>query len=273
MESFRRYMFLYEKEPRLSFYVRSCGHFSLIPPDRELYRSRVDFCEIFWCIRGKGIFRNGLRESVLNPGYVWYYPAGSCQDYVPMPGGFEYHWLTIAGLRAEELFSGLDIRPGLNYAGPCPDELFLQVEKNLEEGPSRTSRMQALAAAFRILTMISPGQHPERIVRGSMAEQAKKLIDSSYTDGDFNVEKTASLLGVHRGSLSRAFADGYGITVSRYITSCRIRHAMKLLGETAMPIREAALAAGFNSHEYFSRVFLEQTGYTPAAFRKKRERE
>ena len=141
------------------------------------------------------------------------------------------------------------------------------VEFNLEKiSQTRKTRMQALAAAFQILTMISPGQNLENI-RGSMADHAKSLVDSGYADPEFNVEKVASLLNVHRGSLSRAFAGAYGITISHYITRCRVRHAMKLLRETALPIREIALASGFNSHEYFCRVFLEQTSFTPAAFR------
>ena len=266
MGTFRRLFHIYEKDPQLAFYVRSCGHFNLVPPDRESYRSRVDFCEIFWCLRGKGVFRDQRKETVLTPGNVWYYPAGSNHDYRPYGNGFEYRWLTVAGPGAPMLFSGLCIRPGLNYAGPCPDDLFLQVETSLENTPTRQSRMHALAPAFQILTRMSPGQHPENI-RGSLADHAKSIIDAKYTDRAFNVEKTASVLGVHRGSLSRAFAEGYGITVSRYITGCRIRHAMKQLSETELPIRMIALESGFSSHEYFSRVFLEQTGFTPAVFR------
>ena len=166
-----------------------------------------------------------------------------------------------------ECLSGLDIRPGLNYAGTCPEDLFSLIELNMKDIPTRSSRMQALAAAFRILTMVSPGQHPE-MVRGSIAEKAKALIESGFRDREFNVEKTAALLGIHRGSLSRAFSEGYRITVCRYITRCRVRHAMKLLKETDLPIRDIARQSGFNSQEYFSRVFLEQTGFTPAAFRK-----
>ena len=129
--------------------------------------------------------------------------------------------------------------------------------------------MRALAAAFQILTMILPGQHPA--VHGNLAEEARSLIDAGFTDPQFNVEKTAALLGVHRGSLSRAFSEGYGITVTHYITRCRVRHAIKLLKETELPIRDIAKQSGFNTQEYFSRVFLEQTGSTPAAFRRREQ--
>ncbi|MBO4632576.1 MAG: helix-turn-helix transcriptional regulator, partial [Lentisphaeria bacterium] len=213
-------------------------------------------------------FRNGPKEVQLKPGHVWYYPAGSTHDYNPGPEGCEYRFVAIAGPGAPMLFKGLDISPGLSYAGNCPQELFSVVELSLtRNNQTRSRKMQALAAAFQILTMLSPGQHLENI-RGSMADHAKSLIDSGFSDRECNVEKIASLLSVHRGSLSRAFVRTYGLTISHYITRCRVRHAMKLLKETALPIRDIALQSGFNTHEYFSRVFLEQTSFTPAAFRK-----
>lgn len=266
METFRHHHAVYEKEPKLSFYVRSCGHFNLVPPDRERYRECVDFGTILWCMKGSGVFRQNSRETVLRPEHVWYYPPGSSHDFQPRGERFEYCWLTIAGSGAGQLFSGLEIQPGPSYAGGCPEQLFSIVEMNLEKiNQTRTSRMRALAAAFQILTMISPGQHPA--VHGKLAEKARSLIDAGFVDPQFNVEKTASLLGVHRGSLSRAFSAAYGIAISQYVSRCRVRHAMELLKATKIPIREVALSSGFNSHEYFSRVFLEHTGFTPAAFR------
>ena len=266
METFRYHSSLYEHEPRLAFYVRSCGHFQLVPPDRESYRRNVEFCEIFWCISGKGGFRSGsTKETLLKPDWVWYYPAGATHDYQPRGGFFHYRWLSISGPGASSLFSGLDIHPGLNYGGACPHHLFSLVELNLKPVSSRQIRMRALAAAFQILTQISPGQHPS--VHGSMVEEARSLIDDGFADSQFNVEKAASLLGVHRGSLSRAFSQAYGIAVSQYISQCRVRHAIVLLKTTSLPIREIALKSGFSSHEYFSRVFLEHTGITPATFR------
>jgi AraC-like DNA-binding protein len=268
METFRNFYHVYEWDPRLAFYVRSCGYFFLKPPDREKCRPKVDFCEIFWCISGSMEFHGDQRNYLLKPGYVWYYPAGSDQDYWPGRNGCEYRLLTLKGPGAGQLFSGLGIQTGLNYAGACPQELFSVVEFNVDKiSQTRKTQMQALAAAFQILTMISPGQNLENI-RGSMADHAKSLVDSGYADPEFNVEKVASLLKVHRGSLSRAFAAAYGITISHYITRCRVRHAMKLLKETALPIRDIAFQSGFNSHEYFSRVFLAHTSCTPAAFRK-----
>ena len=267
-ETFRYCYHALDRDPRLAFYVRSCGYFNLIPPDRESFRDCVDFGEIFWCIRGSGVFRDKFRKTILTPEHVWYYPPGSSHDYYPRGSGFEYRWLTIEGSGTSQLFSGLNISPGLCYAGPCPQNLFSLVELNIDS-MEQTARMQALSAAFQILTMLTFGQKTERI-HGGMAEHARSLIYSGFSNRDFNVEKLASLLNVHRGSLSQAFRKKYGITVSHCITNCRVQCAARLLAESQLSIRQIALNSGFSSQDYFSHVFTAQTGFTPSSYRRQR---
>ena len=264
-KTFRHSLFYLGHDPRLAFFVRSTGYFQLIPPDRECCRI-ADFCEIFWCIKGRAVFRTGQKEFTLKPGYAWYYPTGSLHDFQPREEGFLYRWLTIAGKGAPLLFEGLAIKPGLNYAGTCPQHLFSLVEMNMEQNNRRQDEMQALAAAFQILTMLSPGQH-QTAPRGGIAEEAKALIKDGFSNPDFNVEKIAALLDVHRGSLSRAFSSGYGMSLSHYLRLCRLRHAIGLLRETDLSVKEIARLSGFTSHEYFTRIFSSNTGYTPGSFR------
>ena len=145
-KTFRNFYMTLEREPRLAFYVRSCGYFNLIPPEREQYRYQVDFGEIFWCIRGSAVFRQNSRETILTADHAWYYPPNSNHDYYPRKEGFEYRFLTIAGSGASTLFSGLDIRQGMSYAGSCPQDLFSLVELNMGS-TIRTSRMRAISRA------------------------------------------------------------------------------------------------------------------------------
>ena len=254
-----------ERDTRLGFYVRSTGHFQLIPPDREAVRT-VDFCEIFWSVKGSGVFRLNGNESILRPGCVWYYPAGSCHDYFPREPAFEYYWLTVAGPRATSFFDGLNIRPGINYGGDAPVHLFSIIRQKLPER-TREGKMQCLVSAFEILTGITadPPVNPER--RGIL-ESARALCDERFTDPLFNVEQAAQMLGIHRGSLSRIFTSGYGMSISHYITNCRLQRAVHLLRESAVPVSDVARQSGFSSPAYFSRVFLEHTGSTPGLFRR-----
>ena len=88
-------------------------------------------------------------------------------------------------------------------------------------------------------------------------------------DPDLSVEQISSSFSMHRGSLSRAFRKAYGITISNYIISCRLRDAANLLTDTPYSSPEIARSCGFSSSHYFSKVFARKFGVTPLAFRAK----
>ena len=248
----------------LGFYVRSVGDFDLAP-GVEARRKVAGFGEIFWCISGSGRFRDpdGI-EHTLYPDQVWYYPPGSIHIYGAGGERFHYRWLTIDGPVASMLFEGLKIVPGINAAGRCPEEYFDRINA-LAHNPSRMPEM--LADAFQILLkIVSPGNR--KTGKGTLAVQARDLIDSSFRDRNLNIETIADQLGCHRVSVARDFKMQYGIPISQYLYSRRSQEAFKLIRETAIPLREIPQLCGFTSISYLSRVIKKLTGGTPGELRR-----
>ena len=267
MSTFRKRTYSCNPPLAPGFQVRSVGHFQLSPPDHEA-RLTFDFCEIFWCVHGSGIFRLDGKEFLLKPDHVWYYPPGSLHDYDPAEPDFQYFWLTISGSKAEALFDGLGIKPGLNYSGSCPVHLFSRIAGLLPLTASE-SGFETLSAAFEIFSKIPAAKQPEK-EKQTQAAAARQIIDSQFTDPSFNVEELAARLACHRSTVSRNFHQAWNVSVSDYIINCRLQYAMTLLSETDAPVQEVALESGFSSAAYFSRVFRSRTGTTPAAFRQKK---
>ncbi len=248
---------------RLGFFVRSAGHFRLRPEDRELDKV-AEFGEIFWCIEGLGVFESDGRKFLLRPRHFWYYPPSSHHVFAPGPQGFHYRWLSIEGPDAGSLFRSFRIVPGINYGGECPQHLFSSVELELQQ-LSLSRQLAALALALNILCL-SRSRTPSR--PRSMAGDARAVIDSSFADPELNVGGLAGLLHVHRVSLSRAFRVAYGVTISEYLLSARLREALKMLHETELPAKCVAEQCGFSSPVYFSRVVRKATGMSPGRHRK-----
>lgn len=265
MGTFRLRAINQDQDLKLGFFVRSAGHFRLEPPDRESIKV-ADFGEIFWCVDGCGIFELDGKQQVVRPGFVWYYPPGSFHSYIPGQSGFEYYWLTVAGKDAAALFEGLAIKVGLNYGGNPPVQLFNQIIKRIFCSHTR-DKLQNLCDTFELLSKVTLSL-PIGTARKGVLEAALALCDNHYKDPEFNVELAASMLNIHRGSLSRTFSAGYGMPISQYITKCRLQCAIKILQETDIPISETAWLSGFSSAAYFIRIFRAHTGETPAAFRK-----
>ena len=72
--------------------------------------------------------------------------------------------------------------------------------------------------------------------------------------------------------LHRRFKQQTGMTVIAYVNRLRTETAKRLLTATDHSVSEIAYQVGFESPKYFCRTFRNQTGESPAAFRKRRER-
>ncbi|MCC8126634.1 MAG: AraC family transcriptional regulator [Clostridiales bacterium] len=58
-----------------------------------------------------------------------------------------------------------------------------------------------------------------------------------------------------------------GMRFTDYLTELRIARAKELLADSSLPIKEITLQVGYYSQSYFTRIFSQKTGSTPAEFR------
>lgn len=65
----------------------------------------------------------------------------------------------------------------------------------------------------------------------------------------------------------KLFVQRLGIGCTQYITMLRIAKAKEYLRDWDKGVTEAAALAGFNSPQYFCRVFRKHTGMTPAEYK------
>lgn len=69
-------------------------------------------------------------------------------------------------------------------------------------------------------------------------------------------------------TLRRAFNREYGMTISAYVENIRLEYARSLLIETPKPVHQVAIHCGFNSSNYFCRLFSRKYGCSPNTYRK-----
>ena len=121
-----------------------------------------------------------------------------------------------------------------------------------------------LTQALRVMLRMPPFRKPRCLY---LADDAAAYV-ASCLSGDLTSQTVASHFGVSREHMSRIFHQYFGITYQSYVVSCRIEAARRLLaGTEARSLLNIALAAGFQSHSNFSRVFRKHEGITPAQFR------
>lgn len=117
---------------------------------------------------------------------------------------------------------------------------------------------------------------PEQMEKGavSVAEQAKRILEASFTDPEINLNGVAERLHVSPSSLTRNMQKELGLSFGELVTGLRIEKACSLLIHGNQKMYEVAENCGYGSQHYFSRVFRKQRGLSPQEYRKsKRKKE
>jgi len=114
---------------------------------------------------------------------------------------------------------------------------------------------------------LAPG-HGLADLSGRLAQAAAELIDEGFM-ADGGVAALAARVGVTERHLHRLFTAQFGVSVLEYVQTQRLLLAKRLLTDTALPVTEVALAAGFGSVRRFNDVLKSRYGLTPLALRKR----
>ena len=89
-----------------------------------------------------------------------------------------------------------------------------------------------------------------------------------HCDEKLTLEDIAAAASVSKRECLRCFQTGIHQSPMEYLTDCRIDIAKKLLRTTDLPVTQIGLQTGFCSGAYFSKIFRENCGMTPLAYRK-----
>lgn len=82
------------------------------------------------------------------------------------------------------------------------------------------------------------------------------------------VNQIARELGISDSYLQKIFKQAQGVSIIDYLNRIRIEKSKILLAHTDEPVVDIAMAAGYHSRQYFSRVFTQLTGQSPQQYRK-----
>lgn len=95
------------------------------------------------------------------------------------------------------------------------------------------------------------------------------LIDESYPDSSFSIEKASEILGLSRVHLYRKVKELTGVTPTDFLRNYRLKRAAALLRQKDRNVNEVAYATGFSSPPYFSKCFKAVYNITPTEYQEK----
>lgn len=132
----------------------------------------------------------------------------------------------------------------------------LQKEKHIQQ-PFENLLLTALNSFIKNTSKI-PG----------WARELKEMIQD-HIDTNITLKEISKGLDMNPSHLSREFSKYFGdLSFGEYIRKQRIQKAIELMGSDSYSLTEIAYLTGFSDQSHFNRIFRQQTGETPSAYRK-----
>ena len=130
-------------------------------------------------------------------------------------------------------------------------------------------RQQLMEIWLALFELTRPAMSHQPAARDSdkKLKAMMRYIHVHYPDS-ISVDQLATEAHISKRVCYRLFQENLHMSPVEYITSYRLRKAEQRLTETDEPITQIAYSCGLGSSSYFGKLFREQFGCTPVAYRK-----
>lgn len=128
---------------------------------------------------------------------------------------------------------------------------------------------EALARVFLVKLVRNYGE-----VAGSSEDlsalQFRAIVDlvQAHFDSTIRVADMAHAAGIRASDFSRRFKASVGTSPLKFVQRYRIERAKALLVQQGQTLTSIAMACGFSDQAHFTRVFRDEIGTTPKAYRR-----
>ena len=170
-------------------------------------------------------------------------------------------YISFYGRRADEYVERLGISNEKNIFSGHEDLVHFW-KSSLERADERNIDMLSEAVLLYSLAELTP----ERREQSDIITRVVMLTNDSFTDSKMTLALVAERLGYHPKYISTLFKRQKGITYVEYLRELRIKHAVFLIEQGVVSVKNVALLSGFNDPLYFSKVFTAQMGLSPKAY-------
>lgn len=144
-------------------------------------------------------------------------------------------------------------------------ELYLHVIENIEQTQDDAKLFRRAAFEQFVSELANLWRNPTLKSDRRMQSIMKQMKE--FPQHNISIEKWASQLGISTSYLHKLFIQEIGMSPHSYAIKCKLERAKKILRETNLSITDITEDLGFGSIHYFSRLFTQNFGESPSAYR------
>jgi len=144
-------------------------------------------------------------------------------------------------------------------------EIIKLLEKIEKKEINRSDELSMIADFYTLCSRIRTVYKKSYVPKDKRMEEIAEYIHTHFKDKDC-LEQAAKLCSLTRRRFNDVFKQYYNITPNRYLIDFKIDLAKKLLKTEYLSVSEIAERCGFSDLYYFSKVFKEETGFSPSKY-------
>ena len=235
----------------------------------------LDEYQIIYIAKGEGLFESeGCKQQKVNEGTVLLLFPGEWHRFKPSKQtGWDEYWVGYKGAIMENLVRQrfFCAQKAILHVGVSEGIIDL-LEKIIETTKKEKTGYQPLVSGAivhllgEIHSIIKQGEFETEDNTESIINKARVIFRTGIDD-EMTIENIAEELNVSYAWFRKAFKMYTGIAPHQYLLQLKIEKAKILLGDHSTSIKEIAFNLNFNSAYYFSKLFKEKAGVSPAQFR------
>ena len=217
--------------------------------------------------KGTAVLKADIYEHKIETGNIFIALKGSSVSVDSKNGG-EYAYLSFSGRRAEELVERIGASSEVCvYSGTSGlTELWTDTLKSTDN-----TNLDLFSEAILLYTLAQI--MPRKKTEDDLINRIVSITNEHYSNASFSLSGLADKLGYDAKYLSAYFKKKKGICFSEYLRDLRIKHAVFLIEQGVVSVKNIAILSGFSDALYFSKIFKKSEGLSPKEYIQKATRE
>ena len=179
------------------------------------------------------------------------------------------------GLYRKNISSGMSVlrtlaRKAAEDAGVSVITIDIITQRAVQKIDSEMRQSEIIRITKEMIRELTEEVRKENILLKGISPSISRCINHirlHYAE-NITLSDLSSISSMSKASLTRRFQKETGTTVFTYIRNARCHHAVALLEEGVLTIKEIAGYVGYPDYNYFSKVFRSYAGVSPVEYRK-----
>lgn len=283
-----KYLLATERDAEWGLTISTVGREEIVPGEEyptkghadgyyfDIQKGRtLDEYQLLYQPEGEGVFRSAhLPETKIKAGDIFLLFPGEWHTYHPSSTkGWKSYWIGFKGKNINDRVKAGFLSPEkpIYHVGYSNEIIALYEEAYKTAQEEAAYSQQTLAGIVnhligkmysleRNIILSKDSKHVDII------NKARLRIRESLED-TLTIQEIAQELGISYSSFRKLFKEHTGFAPALYQQNLKLQRAKELLSTTDESIKEIAYRLNFESPDYFSTKFKNQTGMKPSDFR------